>query len=591
VPLRSVVPAITTALALAATGCGGGTGSKSATSGRPAIKSPAKVELKAGLLGGATSAGAGDSYVPSGQIVADSGFRPDNDGFAFENYGNDAGPVNLRPANVEDIFGSQVCAAGTGTTCQLIPAALTWMHQANESMAGGHCMGFSVTALRFFTKALKPDPFGAPRTIALPVQGNSDLQSLIAEDFAYQSLPAVTDKTVHGTPSEVLRALIAALKADNETYTLGIFKADGTGGHAITPFAVEDKGSGQAEILVYDNNFPGVIRKVDVDTKADRWHYVGGINPSDTNEIYEGDASTKSMSLLPTTPGEGKQPCPFCPAKAKANPAYPVPDRLKYIEVALHGTRANHPHLLFTDEQGRRTGFTGGRFVNQVPGIRIVQNYSVQNWQSGAEPVFHLPLGHPQYTVTVDGAALRSPITTRITVNGGGVVFYINDLKMVRGQIDKLILPAKDLGIAYLSGRRGFPGSPTIGASFPQFDLLGKQRGAPKARLVTLGTGWIGLRPGDPIALRLVPQTGVAQISSPGGKRITTGAQFVVSLDSSPLGPGNPTHAYFGTVKGVEAENGQALWFHYLRPNGAKLPVDVLDDSGRTVRTVGVPSK
>ena len=68
----------------------------------------------ASLLGGAPSAGSAQSYVPTGTIVADSGFRPGRDGFAFENYGNDAGPVNLTPANVEDLFGAQVCQTGTG---------------------------------------------------------------------------------------------------------------------------------------------------------------------------------------------------------------------------------------------------------------------------------------------------------------------------------------------------------------------------------------------------------------------------------------------------------------------------------------------
>jgi hypothetical protein len=525
--LRALAPVLTTVLVFGVAGCGGSkpSGSSAATStssGFPAsssttakapIEAPGKVNRIAGLLGDATSAGTGESYAPTGKIVADSGFRPDADGFAFENYGNDAHPVNLRPANVQDIFGSQVCAVGSGRSCQLIPAAKLWMDQANESMAGGHCMGFSVTALRFFAKQLRPDPFGASRTIALPVQGNIDLQSLIAEDFAYQSLPSVTDKTVQGSPTAVLDALVKALNADDETYTLGIFKADGTGGHAITPFAVEDAGGGQAKILVYDNNFPGVIREVDVDTKADRWHYVGGINPSDTDEVYDGDASTKSMSLLPTTPGEGRQPCPFCPREPKADPAYPVPDRLKYIEVVLRGTSANHPHLVFTDEQGRKTAFTGGRFVNEVPGI------------------------------------------------------------------------------AYVSGRRGFPGSPTLGAQFPQFDLLAHRSSHPKARLVTLGTGWIGLRPGDPIALRLTPQSGTAEVSSPGGKRITTDAAFAVSLDSSPIGPGSKSRAYFGAVKNVDADSGQTLRFHYLRPKSRTLPVDILDASGATVTHTRVSAR
>src|SRR5689334_13878316 len=41
------------------------------------------------------------SYQPTGDIVADSGFRPYSDGFAFPTYGNDAGPTNLGPKEMQ----------------------------------------------------------------------------------------------------------------------------------------------------------------------------------------------------------------------------------------------------------------------------------------------------------------------------------------------------------------------------------------------------------------------------------------------------------------------------------------------------------
>ncbi|WP_354698918.1 hypothetical protein DSM112329_04617 [Paraconexibacter sp. AEG42_29] len=603
---RAVGPALIATLALLVAGCGGKSSSTtaSATAGAAStaigapidsvVRAPGKVTLRAGLLGDAASAGSGRSYLPTGAIVGDSGFRPDVDGFAFENYGNDAGPVNLRPANVEDIFGNQVCAIGTGPTCRLIPAAAQWMEQQNEAMADGHCMGFSVTALRFFAKTLKPAVYGANRTIDLPVRGNTDLQSLIAEDFAYQSLPAVTDRAVEGTPTQVLNKLVAALRTDKEAYTLGIYKADGTGGHAITPFAVEDKGRGLAKVLVYDNNFPGVIRGVDVDTNTNRWRYVGGINPANADEVYEGDARTRSLFLLPTKPGEGLQPCPFCPKVPGRDLEYPVPDRLKYIEVVLRGRDANHPRLLFKDEQGRETGFKDGRFVREIPGVKVIQDLSVQNWEGGAEPRYHLPLGHPQYEVTVDGADLKREVTTRISVNGGGVVFYVDGIKMNRGQQDKLILPADDLGILYISGRN-FPGSPTLAAEFPQFDLLGHKRGtAPKARLITMATGWIGFKPGSPIGLKLKPANGTVEVASPGGQRLSAkDARFVVTVESEPIGKRSNFKArnYFGELYGVNPDTGESLRFHYLRNTTKTLPVDILDNDNKKVRTEQLPQR
>jgi hypothetical protein len=247
-------------------GCGG---SDHAAKTTAAVTAPAKITKQASLLGDAgESAGTSAGYAPTGDIVADDGFRPDVDGFGFENYGNDVDPENMTPYEVEDIFGEDVCLRGTGTDCELTPLAAKWMKTQNDAMDGGHCMGFSVAALRMFTDAISPKDYGAKRTVDLQVQGNVDLQALIAESWTYQNLPTIQAGEVTGSPTRVLTKLERALNSGKEQYTVAIFRADGGGGHAITPFAVEDQGDGRQKILVYDNNFPGVIRKIDVDTDA-----------------------------------------------------------------------------------------------------------------------------------------------------------------------------------------------------------------------------------------------------------------------------------------------------------------------------------
>jgi hypothetical protein len=388
--MKRLAAAVIATTLLAACG-GSGPGSPHGTSsaghrGIVPIGAPCRGPRAPGLMGGATSAGIAPSYRPTGRILANSGFRPQVNGFSFENSGNDAGPVNLTPQNVEDLFGPQVCAAGEGASCTLIPPARHWMQQVNASMADGHCMGFSVTALRFFSRNLAVDSYGASRAISLPVQGNDALQSLIAEGFAYQDLPSVIDHAIVGTPVQVLGALIHALRAGRELYTLAIIRPDGSGGHAITPFAVEDRGDGRIEILAYDNNFPGIVRALDVNTRLDTWHYVGGINPADTSEVYSGDAQTRTIALLPTTPGERQQPRPFCSSgKLPGKPS--VLDNLRYI-------------------------------------------------------VYHLPLGHPDIKVLIDSSGITRPATTQLQVNGAGLVFYVQDIRMAPGQQDAMALPA-----------------------------------------------------------------------------------------------------------------------------------------------------
>jgi hypothetical protein len=562
---------------VALAGCGGGGKSK------PPIGKPGHFSAKAGLLGNAASAGTIKSYVPTGKIVADDGFRPTINGFAFENYGNDAGPVNLTPGNVEDLFGPQVCATGTGNSCKLIPPARQWMDQENAAMAGGHCMGFSVTALRFFAGNLSPSNFGASQTVDLAVQGNTSLQSTIAEDWAYQSLPSVRRDAITGSPVHVLRALVDALNSRREQYTLAIVKADGTGGHAITPFAVEDKGGGRFEILVYDNNFPGVVRAVDVNTVADTWHYVGGINPSDTSEIYDGNAQTRSMLLFPTTPGEGTQPCPFCAPSPRSNPnpAEIGPSRDRFIEVALAGNTTEHPHLLFVDPKtGEKTGYTGGRLVQQIPGILVNQNFAVQDWSSSPEPTYDIQFGHPVYEVVVDGSNLKHAVTEKITVNGAGVLFIVANIHIAPGQKDTMLLPSDDLGLTYASYSSSAV-SPLIAAEFGTY--------TDGVRFNVLQTALLGYAPGSPFTLRIDPKSSTALVGSPGrATPLYARAAHLVWLDSYPIKSPTPEHAY-RTVSLKFNANTQLAQFSYLNPHGPALSIQIVDQSGHRVASAAAP--
>jgi hypothetical protein len=174
-------------------------------------------------------------------------------------------------------------------------------------------MGFSVTANQFYDRLRNPVDYGGKPPIDIPVQGNVGLQPLIAQNWTFQDLPSVQRAVVTGAPSDILDTLVDSLNDDHgELYTIAIFKRDGTGGHAVTPFAVEDNGDGRFHVIVYDNNFPGIMRAIALDAQANTWSYVGGPDPSDTDELYEGDADTESLLLFPTSPGDTTQPCPFC---------------------------------------------------------------------------------------------------------------------------------------------------------------------------------------------------------------------------------------------------------------------------------------
>ena len=241
---------------------------------------------------------------PDRYVVADSGFRPGPNGFTFQNYGDTlsdgAVPTNLTPADVQTLFGNVVCADAAIGKCDLIPEAQAWMDQTNQEMAGGHCFGFSVAADLVWQNKLNTSTFGAPTINGLAIDNNASLQSTIADGWVYQTLDSVQAKKITGTPNQILDELKKLLKPHpSETYTIAIWKRDGTGGHAVTPYEVKYKGDGQYEVLIYDNNWPGQTRAIAFDTNNDTWSYDAATNPSDPTEHLRGGRRHQDPLAVP----------------------------------------------------------------------------------------------------------------------------------------------------------------------------------------------------------------------------------------------------------------------------------------------------
>ena len=85
-----------------------------------------------------------------------------------------------------------------------------------------------------------------------------------------------------------------------------------SGGHATTPCAIVDKSDSEVWIMHYDNNYPGQEQHIVVDRKVDTWSYFTAANPNEPGDRYDGDASTKTLMLGPTSARLQKFPCPFC---------------------------------------------------------------------------------------------------------------------------------------------------------------------------------------------------------------------------------------------------------------------------------------
>lgn len=412
-------------------------------------------------------------------VVADLGFRPEVNGFQFENYGK-SDAKNLTPAELQRIYGNGVCASTANDQCVLTPPAEQWMMQQNQSMEGGHCYGFSVAALSMFAGIISPANYGGGSTaIDLSLINNEPLQREIAYSFVFQGFDPVRNGVIAGTPNQVLDKLIEILKAGTNTtevYTIGFFRADGQGGHAVTPFAVENRGNGIYAVLIYDNNYPKETRSILFDRNADTWNYTTTTNPAEPTSDYQGTAASQSLFLFPTTPGLSQQACTFCAGGSSGSRGSMLAAAAtEYNELYLDGDPSIHAHLLLTDESGKQYGFLpDGKFVTDLPGVKSERTFSGLD-DDTPEPTYFVPTGKA-FQVTIDGTPLKEPDLTDVVMIGPGYDLGVFDIGLDPGQQDTLTFTADGNGLSYQTESSESPsivfGVQLDGADF-EFEIKG----------------------------------------------------------------------------------------------------------------------
>lgn len=408
----------------------------------------------------------------SGKLVADTGFRPEANGFSFPNYNNKAGAENLTAEEMRTLFGDQVCAILRDNLCVLTPVAAEQMAQFNQTMAVGHCDGLATLSALLYLNIVHAADFGADTTARLQLAGNQKLQRELARWFTTQlvdptyaaKLRFVNDKI---TPAQVVDTLIEAMNSKSETYTMAFFKRGYRDGHAITPYAVADEGNGLYHILIYDNNFPGEERAIEVDHNANTWKYAASINPDVPKSLYDGDAKSGTLMLVPLSLRLQKQDCPFCnvagnpdstaTAVPTAAPTATSNTTSSYNEILMTTTaQENQLDLLIKDAQGRRLGYDKGDFYSEIPGAFFVPITSGDLWEDNPEPIFYVP-ATIDFTVILDGSTLTKPETANISVFGPGHDALIENIKLDQGQTDTIKFSPDATKVTYQPGKSEAP--------------------------------------------------------------------------------------------------------------------------------------
>lgn len=233
--------------------------------------------------------------------AADLGLRPVPDALSFPN-APDPGRV-FDAGDLVAMFGPEgVCEEPTGP-CVVRPQAQQWADKVAASVRGGVCEGMAVLTLdRFAARSTPP---------SARLQPTGTLERSIMRLFATQFLPHVGAEAAqwHGRSlRDVADELDRRLQPEAEPVTMGLYVPGA--GHAVVPYAMDRPDSDRAVVWVYDPNWPGDNRFVELDLAGDRWRFpFAGADPVADDQAWTGNAG--AIDLIGLTAREAPFAEPF----------------------------------------------------------------------------------------------------------------------------------------------------------------------------------------------------------------------------------------------------------------------------------------
>lgn len=386
-----------------------------------------------------------------GTIVARlKDYDPRIEGYGFRNYGSKHdNEADLNAGDLIKLFGAEnVCESGsTEKDCVLYEPAEEWLAQQFKMLSHGHCDGLAMTSLAFWLEI----PFEGKKTPAdwqSGAQKVSDLQqsdailNYVARVHVLQSVAEVYDfrsENFKRKPSEILHLLMESMKDDSKDRMelLIYLREDGrlTKGHAIAPYEVEDMGDGEYHIHVYDSNYPGLSKYVELNAKEETWRYHTAADPSQTANDYAGDANSHSLSLQNLAARELEvYGCPFCPDSNERASLHHAGKKTRRDQVVF--TMDGEGEYMVTDPNGKRIGyeFPRSRFVNEIPEADVVPQTGGLGKNVPAQ--YHLPniSSSKPYTINVAGKSINQEVDADMEMTGPGFLVGFEDLLVDPGE-------------------------------------------------------------------------------------------------------------------------------------------------------------
>jgi len=256
-----------------------------------------------------------DARVPrlgQGNFCIDSGFTFSRDDFSFANWGrSQKADENITIQTLIDLFGhNSVCLSGDESTCTARPITTQKIIEWNSALAGGRCEGIATLGTRLHMGIDDPSQFNQSPTVNSIRKNNRDLNQALVYWWATQLLPEVANRAEESrlrSPLELVDDLINGF-INKDGYTIGMYFNNA--GHSVMPFAVTEREK-VFVIHVYDNNYPGERREIEINKALNTWSYNNALQRGD-GTFVDWSGGTGSLELTPIASREGPFQCPFC---------------------------------------------------------------------------------------------------------------------------------------------------------------------------------------------------------------------------------------------------------------------------------------
>ena len=365
-------------------------------------------------------------FVPAILTEYDVGFRPNPNGYQFEN--------PRVPTLSLELFRDTYGAEETQINGRYRQSALRWYNQSFRYYAArGSCFGMAASSSLLYQHGLQTWDLGDDQSASLdPYRGWGIFEGYLntVEDFvetyhgrqADVACQSVLSRTV--TPNSTYQEIKAQMATGwNQDPHIICLKWSGGGGHAITPYRIEENADHTtARLYVYENESPY------------RWWWEI-VPPFDQDRHYiEFDLENNRWSYAgDTQSGPTIHAVPLSAILAE-------PNMSDYAGITELG------HLLFVDTQGRALGYRDGEWIDEMPEAARMELLSEAN--NGQFPeTYYLP-GDIQCTAYITGVDTGTVTADFFTQ---GSLIQLMDATIVASTQDQLDINVDRNMVTYLT--------------------------------------------------------------------------------------------------------------------------------------------